>query len=314
MQISTDRILVVGDAMLDMHLFGHSDRISPEAPVPVITMDQENISLGGASNVAAHITSSCIRTTFAYKSCNGVDHMSLASACSTRGMLPHPLIYPKQIPVTTKKRIWSGKQQVCRVDCENNDSLPLEVALQWMKEIIRITERDNVKIIILSDYDKGTLSDEFIQYIASYGQECGIKVILDPKRPTFYKIKNLFAVKPNNKELSATNLTAIECSKQMGDTYLIHTKGKDGMSIFQNGSLIFECPTVAKEVFDVTGCGDSVSAILGISLYHDMPIQKAVVAANKAASYTITHIGCYVLDSKEIQECLEFANGTTCNS
>lgn len=314
MQIRPDRILVVGDGMLDVHLFGHSERISPEAPVPVITMDQESISLGGASNVAAHITAAGIRTTFAYKAANGVDHLSFASACSARGMKTHPLIYPKQIPVTTKKRIWSGKQQVCRVDCENTDELPLEIALTWLKQIVALTEQEDIKIIILSDYNKGTLSDELIQYIASYGAECGIKVILDPKRPTFYKIKNLFAVKPNNKELLSTNLSPVECSKKMGMTYLIHTKGKDGMSVYQNGNVVFECPTVAKEVFDVTGCGDSVSAVLGIALFNDLDIQKAVVAANKAASYTITHIGCYVLNHKEITECLEFANGPTCDT
>lgn len=309
-----DRILVIGDAMIDVHCFGSSERLSPEAPVPVISVEKETTTLGGAANVAAHIVSAGIRTTFAFKNFTSNTHHAFGTLCFTRGIMTEPLEFPERHPFTTKKRIWCGKQQICRLDSENAAMPDHSTILQWFRKIVSITENDNIKIILMSDYNKGTLPDELIQMVANYAKECGIKTILDPKRPSFCKLKNLFIVKPNNKELSSTNLTAAECSKAMNDTYLIHTKGKDGMSIYQNGEVVFECPTVAKEVFDVTGCGDSVSALLAISLFQDRDVKQAAIAANKAASFTITHLGCYVLTQDEIKECLEVAHGSQSNS
>jgi D-beta-D-heptose 7-phosphate kinase/D-beta-D-heptose 1-phosphate adenosyltransferase len=302
------RVLVIGDAMLDIHEFGTSDRLSPEAPVPVIRVHKQEQSFGGAANVAAHIKSAGIPVTFAYKaSRNSKSHNDFANLCLENGIDPQPLEITSRFPLTTKHRIWSGKQQICRIDQENIDVPSTEEELIWLKEIANIIDNRRITTVIMSDYNKGTLTDSFIGCIVEYCNTKNIPTILDPKRPTFYTLKGLTIIKPNVRELQSTNLTPEECSKSLGETFLVYTKGKDGMDVYQNKNRLFSYPTEATEVADVCGAGDSVCALLGIALFNNFKIQESVKASNKSAGYTVKHIGCYVLNNKEIRQCLSYA-------
>lgn len=305
----SSRILILGDAMIDIYEFGTSTRLSPEAPVPIVHVTKTTQSLGGAANVAAHIASAEIKNIFAYKASSSrpIKQMDFEAFCSTKGIKTEPLTMNKSFPMTEKHRILSNNQQICRKDSEDLSKPDEQTELSWINQIKRIIKEERVNVVIFSDYDKGTLTDNLIQQIADYCHDNGIWTILDPKRPSFYKIKNLSIMKPNKKELVATNLTPEEVSVEIESTYLVYTLGKYGVSVYQNGFFLFSYPTEAKEVIDVCGAGDSVCSVLGIALYNKMNIEQAVKAANKAASYTITHLGCYCLSKDEINECLEYA-------
>lgn len=316
-----DYILVIGDLMIDKHIFGKSSRLSPEAPVPIVEYVEERESLGGAANVASHISSAGLPCLFAFKT---VDFSSsilseqedeyddIFSLLKSKNIKPIPLCLNQDCPITKKQRIWANGQQICRIDEESTES-PDEVAEnKWITLVFEKIEEYNVKVIIFSDYNKGTLTDSLINIISEFAKSVGIKTILDPKRPSFPYLKNLNVIKPNRKEVGMTNYSAHKCSTLLGDTYLVNTLGKDGTALWQNGHYIYELPTVAEEVADVTGCGDSYNALLGISLYWDYDIKQAIIAANKASSYTIKHLGCYCLTKEEIAECLrEAGDGET---
>lgn len=313
MSSSNAAILVVGDSILDFHLFGSSTRLSPEGPVPIVHVNKEECTLGAAGNVAANITSVGITCYFAFK------HPSLKYIKNTENAheileIMHkennirsiPLYMNKKQSITIKRRIWSNGQQICRIDKEDISPPKENLEIEWFEKIKNIIDSKNIKIVIISDYNKGTLTDKLIMRIADHCKEKDISTVLDPKRPTFYKLGELTIVKPNSRELSSTNLSQIQCSKRLKNTYLINTLGKEGMVAFQNGREIYSCPTIAQDVYDVTGAGDSASALLGICLYYNMNIFEAINAANKAASYTLKHLGCYVLSKQEIKNCIEY--------
>jgi D-beta-D-heptose 7-phosphate kinase/D-beta-D-heptose 1-phosphate adenosyltransferase len=305
-------ILVIGDAMLDTHLFGDSCRLSPEAPVPIVEHKKGKDSLGGAANVAAHIAIADVKCLFAYKSFDfkAAGYMAKSEYDDLRTLLvtnkiePVPLYHKKMHYPTTKQRIWANKQQLCRIDREDSTPPDNLTENKWLKCLVETIEKQNVKTVILSDYNKGTLTDSLVTAIAGICAEWGIKTIMDPKRPSFPSIKHLTAIKPNIKEIHSTNYPPHKCSMFLKETYLINTLGKDGVALWHKGHCIYTCDTVAEEVYDVTGCGDSFNALLGLAMHNDMNIKRAIVAANKAASYTIKHIGCYCLTKEEIDCCL----------
>lgn len=311
-------ILCIGDAMVDIHLFGKSERLSPEAPVPIVDVQNEEYKLGGAANVAMHIISAGIPCVFAYKSSDMTmlnlfeeDHSDLHNKLCNNNILCHPLLLSKQFPVTTKKRIWSNNQQICRIDTENTDPPDALTENKWFQNIVELFDKYSIKTVICSDYNKGTLTDNLLNMVASFCKSINVPIVLDPKRPSFHKLKNFTIIKPNRKELSLTNMPAHKCSTILGNTLLVNTLGSDGVAVWQKGHCILSAPTVAEEVFDVTGAGDSYNAMLGIALHHEMNITQAVMAANKAASYTVRHRGCYCLNQSEIQECLKYAQEKT---
>jgi len=313
----SDYILVIGDGMIDKHIFGNSYRLSPEAPVPIIAVDDETTTLGGAANVAAHITSANIPCLFAYKSLDysinpgaiffEEEHKGFLNILEHHNIIPIFLKHDKAHPLTIKKRIWTNKQQICRIDNEDTSLPDIVTENKWLHKIIETIENHNVRTIIMSDYNKGTLSDTFINSIADFAKSLNILTILDPKRPSFVHLHNLDIIKPNRKEISSTNMSTHKCSTILGDTYLVNTLGADGVDLWQKGYCILSRPTVAEEIFDVTGAGDSFNALLGIGMYMGLTIQQSICAANKAAAYTTKHIGCYCLTYDEIMSSIEYA-------
>lgn len=306
--MSNDLILVCGDAMIDHHVYGNTNRTSPEAPVPVVLKEREEWVLGAAANVAAHITSAGVDCMLAFKT-----HSRLGSyidsrfytMCADKKILTRPLYFSKECPTTVKTRIWSQGQQVCRIDHENVDPPAGDLECQWISEIGKIIKEHPIKVVVFSDYNKGALTDGMIYNISRLCQERNVPTVLDPKRPSFYKIKGLTMVKPNVRELNSTNMSPRECSAEMGGCWLIHTLGPDGMVVYYDGGEQYRCPTVAEEVVDVCGCGDTVTALLAIATMRGARIQSATKAANKGASFTIKHKGCYVLSKDEMEICLD---------
>jgi D-beta-D-heptose 7-phosphate kinase/D-beta-D-heptose 1-phosphate adenosyltransferase len=320
-----NKILVVGDAMIDRHIYGQTSRMSPEAPVPVVHHHEEEWALGAAANVASHITSAGMQCFFAYKattptnlklmSSKGVqsslggrhkpEWMRFANMAADNNILLRPLHTAKPTPITIKTRIWSNGQQICRIDEEDVSRPDSEFEKLWIESLIDIIEQNAPRVVVFSDYNKGTLTDEIIDRVSAHCSMRGIVTILDPKRPSFPSLKNVHIIKPNVREVELTNLSPSDCSRILEDTTLINTLGKDGMAAWCHGDLIFECRTEASEVVDVCGCGDTVTALLAIATAKGYGMGAAIKSANKGASFTIKHKGCYVLTKKEIMQCLQ---------
>jgi D-beta-D-heptose 7-phosphate kinase/D-beta-D-heptose 1-phosphate adenosyltransferase len=306
-------ILVIGDAMVDVKYDCKSMRLSPEAPVPVCLFDKATYSLGGAANVAAQIAvdQPCL---FAYINPETSDVDSLTTINRLYGMLKQADVmsvylggYNNYI-IPEKIRIWA-RQQVCRLDKEllpDDINIPDLTRKVWASDIADIIRRENVSLVVFSDYNKGTLNDDFIQEIVDFCNKMQVQTILDPKRPTYRGIKGLTIVTPNEAEMEKTILDPDELSKQLGKTFLLHTRGSVGMDLYQFGELIKHEGAHTVEVADTCGAGDTVISFLALSLARhgyntdQFSIMEAMRHANYAASRTVRHRGSYILNKKEI--------------
>jgi D-beta-D-heptose 7-phosphate kinase/D-beta-D-heptose 1-phosphate adenosyltransferase len=300
-------ILVVGDSMLDKHTKGKVERISPEAPVPVVNAGSDSTySLGAAANVAAQVAAYGIDCLFAYRAFEDDpdgSHDRLAQMCLDKKIRPRPLYYPDvSFPVTTKERIWAEDQQLCRVDREFTERPTGALADNWINQLTTLIDVAPITVVIFSDYDKGTLTDYIIQQVADYCLKENVLTILDPKRYSYWGLQNLTLIKPNAREVSITNMTPKQVSKELGSTWLLNTLGVGGMDLWSNGDFCTHEDSIAEpnEVIDVCGCGDTVNAMLGIALHESLDIYTAIQAASMAAAENTRHRGCYVLSKEQV--------------
>jgi D-beta-D-heptose 7-phosphate kinase / D-beta-D-heptose 1-phosphate adenosyltransferase len=292
------KILVIGDLIIDHYLWGSSDRISPEAPVPVVKISSESIKLGGAGNVVSNLKALG----------SEVDIFSVIGKCQNSIELKlllekievstKNLVVEENRVVSRKNRIISAQQQVARYDQETSNDInnnSQKIILSNLEKII-----SNYKCILLSDYGKGVLTDLLTKKIIKLANKNSIKVLVDPKGIDYSKYKDSYLLTPNKYE--AGNETKINIGNQasllkaqmkLKDKYNLKnsliTLSEDGISIY-DGKLR-NYPTLAREVFDVTGAGDTVLASLGFAIACDMNIDDSVVFANLAAGVAVSRIG-----------------------
>ena len=310
------KVLVVGDLMLDRYWFGSANRISPEAPVPVVAVSREESRIGGAGNVAANI------------SLLGADAslMSIVGRDSAADELLHvlkeknikeSLIYDSLVSTTIKTRVVAQQQQLIRLDFEGQPSG--ETSLALMK--LFTTEVNKYDAVIFSDYGKGVLRD--IEALIDVSRDAGKLVFVDPKGNNFSKYKHSSFLTPNKKEASEATGINISDQKSIKDA-LIHLKdfcklnislitlSEDGISLFDDQFRTH--PTVAREVFDVTGAGDTVIAALGYALAVKQDIDSAVILANLAAGVVVGKIGSATTSFKEIINYESLLNTSDCEA
>lgn len=306
---NTPKILVIGDLMIDHYLWGSCDRISPEAPVPVITIYNESRLLGGAGNVINNL----------YSLESKVDVLSVIGECETSVELKNLLsaikvsteyLITQKDRVTCKKsRIISGQQQVVRFDRESDK----EIDSKSEKAIINIFQKivNNYDVILLSDYGKGLLTENLTKTIIKIARKNTKKVLVDPKGLDYSKYKGAFLLTPNKKEASeATNIfiknnetlkkAIITLKEQCNLTLSLITLSDEGVAIFDDELRIY--PTAAREVFDVTGAGDTVLASLGFALASNNEIDEAIKFANLASGVVVGKIGSATASLNEIIE------------
>jgi D-beta-D-heptose 7-phosphate kinase / D-beta-D-heptose 1-phosphate adenosyltransferase len=314
----TPKILVVGDLMVDYYLWGSSDRISPEAPVPVVSVNNENRVLGGAGNVVNNL-----------KALNAeVDVISVVGECDVSTELKSLLneieidtqyltTEPKRIS-SKKTRIIAAQQQVVRYDQENST----EITETSQKTLLsnfrkRITDYD---CLLLSDYGKGVLTDELTQQLIKIAKQHSVKILVDPKGLNYSKYKGVHLLTPNKKEASeATGIlisddASLACAiKQLKEDYELDvsliTLSEQGVAVY-DGELRNH-PTQTREVFDVTGAGDTVLASLGFALSCELDIDEAVKFANLAAGVVVGKIGSATATLNEIIEYESSLNKST---
>ena len=314
----TPKILVIGDLMVDYYLWGSSDRISPEAPVPVVTINNENGVLGGAGNVVNNL-----------KALNAkVDVISVVGECGVSNELKslldeieintqYLITEPKRIS-SKKTRIIASQQQVVRYDQENST----EITEKSQKTLLsnfrkRIADYD---CLLLSDYGKGVLTDKLTQELIKIAKQHSVKTLIDPKGLDYSKYKGAYLLTPNKKEASeATGINITDDAslafaiKQLKEEYELDlsliTLSEQGVAIYDGA--LRNHPTQTREVSDVTGAGDTVLASLGFALSCKLDIDEAVKFANLAAGIVVGKIGSATASLNEIIEYESSLNKST---
>lgn len=304
---SNGKILIVGDVMLDKYYFGSVERISPEAPVPIVNIRKEESRLGGAANVANNIASLGGQTLL----CGTIGHDLLGKELEriSRQKNIKTMLLRTPCPTITKARIIGGKQQIVRVDYEDRSALRNEDK-KLLQEAVSANLSD-YDILVISDYGKGLITEEFCSYLIRHAKKAGKKIIIDPKGKNWKKYSGADLVTPNVKELSdivgytvpntdrAIEKAAREAIEANHLTSLLVTRSEKGMSLISNMPPI-HIPTHSEEVFDVSGAGDTVVATLSICLAAGMSIVEAMQTANIAAGIVVKKVGTATLTIEEL--------------
>lgn len=304
---SNGKILIVGDVMLDKYYFGSVERISPEAPVPIVNIRKEESRLGGAANVANNIASLGGQTLL----CGTIGHDLLGKELEriSRQKNIRTMLLRTPCPTITKARIIGGKQQIVRVDYEDRSALRNEDK-KLLQEAVSANLSD-YDILVISDYGKGLITEEFCSYLIRHAKKAGKKIIIDPKGRNWKKYSGADLVTPNVKELSdivgytvpntdrAIEKAAREAIEANHLTSLLVTRSEKGMSLISNMPPI-HIPTHSEEVFDVSGAGDTVVATLSICLAAGMSIIEAMQTANIAAGIVVKKVGTATLTIEEL--------------
>jgi len=299
-------IAVVGDFMIDHYLWGKSERISPEAPVPVVEIQKEEDRLGGAGNVVNNLLS--FKEKVLPIGILGKDYERLLNILKEKEIPTNGLFIDKARQSIIKSRIIATHQQVLRYDKESKNPINKnyeEKILDFIKKHL-----NEISIFLLSDYEKGTLTPYLTQKIIDLANKHNKTLIIDPKKD-FSKYKNAYMIKPNKKELSdATDIeinskedlikAGWKLKKELNLKYLLVTLSEEGMALF--GDEFVQIPTIAREVYDVTGAGDTVLAALGYYLKRDKEIKKAMHFANAAAAVVVGKLGSATATLSEIKE------------
>ncbi len=300
--MSTPEVLVVGDCMLDVYLEGAVQRISPEAPVPVLRMQRRLPRAGGASNVALNLASLGCRCSLA-----GAVGEDAAGLCLEQ-LLCHPNIDRHWVrsclfPTTQKIRMVSQRQQLLRMDIEQ--VLPAEVAEALMSLVRRLLPQH--RYLLLSDYGKGSLR-ECAQLLAD-ARRAGCRTLVDPKNPDLRAYRGAWLLKPNRVELQAAlgEWDNEEDLRRRLDTllatleleHLLLTRGAEGMTLYSRGGRCLHVPADAREVHDVSGAGDTALAALTCFLVRGHSPEQAVRAANRAAGIVVGKFGTAHLSPAE---------------
>lgn len=292
------RVAVVGDVMLDRYLIGDTDRLSPEAPVPVITVERARTALGGAANVAANVAA--IGATCHVVGVVGEDPHghALREALAAAGMSDRGLLAVLGRPTTTKTRVIARGQQIVRID-EEVDHLLEGTALTQLTALAEaaIAEAD---ALLLEDYNKGALPESLIRAAITAAHARRIPVVVDPKFRNFFAYRGATVFKPNRRELEAALGAAVDLDRRealpealgrLGVEHLLVTLGQDGMVLVSADRNVSHIPSLAREVYDVSGAGDTVTAWVGTMLAAGATMAEAAVIANVAAGIEVGKAG-----------------------
>jgi len=302
-QFAKTNLLVVGDVMLDRYWFGDSDRISPEAPVPVVQVAKVDERLGGAANVARNVAALGANTTILGVIGEDEAGTRIGELLQQSGVNSQLEVDPK-VPTTVKLRVIARQQQLIRLDFEET---PSQTALE--QKLARFEKAlGTADVLVLSDYGKGALSQVAAMIECARAQK---KVILvDPKGEDYEKYRGATVITPNRSELRQVvgqwadedDLTrrAQDLRRSLGIEALLLTRSEEGMSLFTDQG-VSHVRAQAREVFDVSGAGDTVIATLAVALAAQWPLDRAMALANRAGGIVVGKLGTATVTSEELQ-------------
>jgi len=314
-RFAANTIVIVGDVMLDEFIWGKVQRISPEAPVPVVEVLDETYHMGGSANVAANIRG--LEGTPIPIGVLGRDSASdrVLDLLKQSGIEVSGLVRDER-PTTLKTRIIAQNQQVVRTDRESRKALSPQVNADLASAFLR--HLPQAKAVIVSDYDKGVVNRELLSAILPKARNAGVPVFLDPKVPHADYYRPITLITPNQREAELLTGTAIEDERGLEDAgrrllgkfeceYALITRGEEGMSLF-SGSGSRHLPTFAREVFDVTGAGDTVIATLALAWAGGGTMEESAILANHAAGIVVGKVGIATVSQSELLTDFEARN------
>jgi D-beta-D-heptose 7-phosphate kinase/D-beta-D-heptose 1-phosphate adenosyltransferase len=303
------RILVIGDAMLDEFVWGRVSRISPEAPVPVLEVTRESVHLGGAGNVASNIRALGGQATLVSVIGRDIAGARLADELAQADIQSLLIEAQDGRPTTIKTRLIAHHQQLVRADRERSDDLPSETAHALRAALDSVIS--DCDAIVVSDYQKGLITPRLMKHVVRLARRHDLDVLVDPKVRHFASYRGVTVITPNQLETEQAAQMRIrndadleragaKILKQLRCQALLVTRGEHGMSLFRAGRQTFHIPTFAREVFDVTGAGDTVIATLTLALSAGARIEDAAVLANAAAGVVVGKVGTATASQDEV--------------
>jgi D-beta-D-heptose 7-phosphate kinase/D-beta-D-heptose 1-phosphate adenosyltransferase len=303
------RVLVVGDLMLDEYVAGPSDRLSPEAPVPVVRVEQHTSMPGGAAHVAS--VAARLGATVDVVGVLGRDESgaTLRGRCERSGIGTGGLVDCSDRPTTRKVRVVSGPQQIVRLDHERAGPLSAEVRALVLGALRSATVAD---VIVVSDYAKGVLDDGVLGVVMDLARTWGAPVLVDPKHPDLGRYRGASLIKLNRDEFAVACRTdpdqplanllehTPDAHMRSGADTVVVTLGPDGMAVSERGEPWCHVPAAAQDVFDVTGAGDVVAAVLALGMSAGLPMVAVAGLANVAAGLAVRRLGVQPVEPSEL--------------
>jgi D-beta-D-heptose 7-phosphate kinase/D-beta-D-heptose 1-phosphate adenosyltransferase len=309
------RVLVIGDVMLDEYVRGEVTRISPEAPVPVLEVRGHDWRLGGAANAAANIQALGGATTLV-----GVVGKDEAAGIVAERLVHHgvasAVVVDPERPTSKKTRIVAQQQQIVRVDHEKRHPVTGAVESDVRRAIDRAVR--DAQACVLSDYAKGVVTGEIARHAIDAARAAGIPIVVDPKQRSFAAYRGASVITPNLSELEAAThgiqpfeleRAATSLLGELAGAALLVTRSADGMTLFRAGRPEFHVSAMAKEVFDVTGAGDTVVATVALALAARVAIEQAVELASIAAAISVSKRGTSTVSPSELLTAIDATPG-----
>lgn len=309
------KVMIIGDLMLDHYLMGVVERISPEAPVPVVRVESESHLLGGAGNVARNIASLGGASLLVGVVGDDRDGVLLDRMCADAKLVTR-LIVDTHRPTTKKTRIIAHNQQVVRVDHEQADAISTDTLDMLMQTVE--AEIADYPVVIISDYGKGTVSEEFMRRFMALvdGLSSRPLVLVDPKTANYDRYQGVDLLTPNTKEAGegagfpvSGQESVIRAGHALFDRLncnnLLITLGPDGMALFEGRQTVRHIPTFARKVFDVTGAGDTVIATTALALSAGHDLLTSCTLANYAAGVVVAQVGAAIATPEDLRETVD---------
>jgi D-glycero-beta-D-manno-heptose-7-phosphate kinase len=306
-KMAARHVVVVGDAMLDIYLAGDADRISPEAPVPVVSVHTRRYALGGAANVAANVAAIGAECRLLAVVGDDARGDSLRAELAQNRLADRHIVVAAARPTTSKTRVTARGQQVVRIDEEVEDAIPAKTENQLLGQLDAVMV--DADVILLEDYNKGTLTPAVIERAMTLARKRGIPIVVDPKFKHFFAYRGATLFKPNRRELEQAMGATLDLAhpdalpttlEKLGVDNLLLTLGAEGMVLVTKDRQIGRIPTMAREVFDVSGAGDTVTAWVGTALAAGASVREAAQVANYAAGVEVGKSGVATVSPAEV--------------
>jgi rfaE bifunctional protein kinase chain/domain len=312
-RFSKTKVLVIGDIILDEYVWGDVSRVSPEAPVPVVEVKRDTKMLGGAANVIHNIATLGARPTLCGVVGQDLTGKTIIDELNKLGLTTDGIVLEEGRLTSIKTRVVAQNQQVVRFDHETRTDIKpesIERLLTFMEKNL-----DELDAIVVADYGKGVISASLMKGLRKLIQSAAgesIKIAVDPKTGNFEYYHGVDVITPNHHEAGifcrfeiVDEETLMRAGKQMlkelNCRSVLITQGKEGMTLFENGGEVVHIPTVAKNVFDVTGAGDTVISTFSLALASGLDLKSAAVLSNYAAGIVVGEVGTSTVSAEELK-------------
>jgi D-beta-D-heptose 7-phosphate kinase/D-beta-D-heptose 1-phosphate adenosyltransferase len=306
------KVLVVGDVILDEYLIGDASRISPEAPIPVVHLKEESATLGAAAYVASHVANLGGQAVLCGLVGNDANGERIRGLLAERGIDSRGILTDPTRPTSVKTRVIARHQQMLRIDRETPHPADAPLARRMLAVVAEAAR--NADAVLLVDYDKGAFTPELIRGSVAAARQAGVPVAVNPKPHLALQFRGATVISMNHSEAAATLKRPMdgeaalerggrELRRRLGAKGVLVTRGEQGMALFAGGAPA-AIPTRAREVFDVTGAGDTVIAVTAMGLAAGGRLADCVHLANVAAGLEVAKLGCALVGREEIRRAI----------